>query len=247
MDVAKRFTDTEKWDDPWFTELPDRLKLFWLYICDKADLAGVWKVHKGLAETYLGGKVDLDAALIAFTPKRIEVFNDGERWRIKRFIEFQYGNLHENSPMFKAVSKCQALYPIDTLSIPYEYPTDTPLVRVKDMDEVRVKELMASFEVFWNAYPKKKAKKEALTAWKKISPDETLLKNMLDSIEIFKKSEDWIKQDGTFIPYPATWLNGARWKDEISLGVSSGRNSPSQNAKGASSQVGRGTWDEPNL
>jgi hypothetical protein len=40
---------------------------------------------------------------------------------------------------------------------------------------------------------------------------------MIDVIEAGKKSEDWIKSDGQFIPYPATWLNGKRWEDEIQI------------------------------
>jgi hypothetical protein len=28
--MAKRFTDSAKWDDPWFAELPSKYKLFYL-------------------------------------------------------------------------------------------------------------------------------------------------------------------------------------------------------------------------
>ena len=38
---------------------------------------------------------------------------------------------------------------------------------------------------------------------------------MIEAINKFKKTEDWKKEDGKFIPYPATWLNGGRWKAEI--------------------------------
>ena len=30
-----------------------------------------------------------------------------------------------------------------------------------------------------------------------------------------KKSKDWTKDGGQYIPYPATWLNGKRWQDEL--------------------------------
>ena len=39
---------------------------------------------------------------------------------------------------------------------------------------------------------------------------------MLKAIEAQKRTPDWFKQEGQFIPYPATWLNGKRWEDCIS-------------------------------
>jgi len=30
-----------------------------------------------------------------------------------------------------------------------------------------------------------------------------------------KNSDDWTRNDGQYIPYPATWLNGQRWEDEV--------------------------------
>jgi len=70
------------------------------------------------------------------------------------------------------------------------------------------------FEAFWKAYPKKKAKGKAEVAFKKINPDEQLLSTILDAIAKAKKSIDWQKEDGQFIQYPATWLNGRQWEDE---------------------------------
>ena len=44
---------------------------------------------------------------------------------------------------------------------------------------------------------------------------EKLLEEMLQAIEEQKKSNDWQKDNGQFIPYPYTWLNQGRWKDEV--------------------------------
>jgi hypothetical protein len=129
--MAKRFTDTEKWDDPWFTELPDRIKLFWIYICDKADLAGVWKVHKRLAEASLGGPVDLAEALALFGPKRIQVMAGGERWRVLKFVEFQYGKISSKNPLHKAVSKILEGYELDTPTQPLPSGPGGPQVKVR--------------------------------------------------------------------------------------------------------------------
>jgi len=71
-----------------------------------------------------------------------------------------------------------------------------------------------SFLEFWSAYPKKVSKPDALKAWKKINPDAELKEKILSSVELSKQSKDWIKENGEFIPYPATWLNKARWEDD---------------------------------
>ena len=71
------------------------------------------------------------------------------------------------------------------------------------------------FERFWAAYPKKVAKAAALKAWKSLSPDEGLLETILDALERQKKSDQWRRENGQFIPNPSTWINGKRWNDEL--------------------------------
>lgn len=71
------------------------------------------------------------------------------------------------------------------------------------------------FERFWETYPRRLAKKDAERAWKKIPAHK-----QMDVMEALRKHLTMWKQQGTekqFIPYPATWLNGARWEDEIEL------------------------------
>ena len=70
------------------------------------------------------------------------------------------------------------------------------------------------FERFWAAYPKKKSKGQARRAWDKLKPGSTMVDQMLLAIERAKQSEDWQKDGGQYIPYPATWLNAEGWEDE---------------------------------
>ncbi len=81
---------------------------------------------------------------------------------------------------------------------------------------------MVNFSIFWSAYPKKQAKGKAESAFKKLNPDETLMATIMSAIEKAKKSESWLKDNGKFIPHPATWLNGQRWEDEVTQGGSHG-------------------------
>lgn len=70
------------------------------------------------------------------------------------------------------------------------------------------------FDDFWLAYPKKVGKPEAMKAFAKLEPEQTLLDEMLHALSWQRESDGWRKDGGQFIPNPATWLNQARWTDE---------------------------------
>ena len=70
------------------------------------------------------------------------------------------------------------------------------------------------FDLFWEAYPKKKNKGSAEKWFKSHKPTKELVDTMLEKIEQQKNTRDWQKNDGQFIPYPSTWLNAKAWEDE---------------------------------
>ncbi len=74
--------------------------------------------------------------------------------------------------------------------------------------------LAASFERFWAAYPKKRNKGDALKAWRALKPNEELVTAILAAVERAKASVQWRKDEGQFIPYPASWLRARGWEDE---------------------------------
>ena len=76
---------------------------------------------------------------------------------------------------------------------------------------------MNDFDIFWKAYPKKVAKGDARKAWgqtERIRPD---IATLLDAIQAQMASDQWRKNEGQFIPYPATWLRQERWDDELKV------------------------------
>jgi len=75
--------------------------------------------------------------------------------------------------------------------------------------------VVSGFDLFWSAYPKKVGKKDAVKAWNKINPDESLVKAIIEGVERWKGTEQWNKDGGQFIPYPATFLRQERWNDEV--------------------------------
>lgn len=91
-------------------------------------------------------------------------------------------------------------------------PNATDIEEDKELD--KDKEDIYPFDDFWKAYPKKKAKEAARKAWNKLKPDETLGKEIIQAVTESAKTKDWLKENGKYIPYPATYLNGKRWEDE---------------------------------
>jgi hypothetical protein len=67
----------------------------------------------------------------------------------------------------------------------------------------------AAFDVFWETWPRKQGKAQALRAWAKIPLAE--YGPILAGLERWKRSEQWGRG---IIPHPGTWLNEKRWQDE---------------------------------
>jgi len=73
------------------------------------------------------------------------------------------------------------------------------------------------FDEFYALYPKKKAKKDALKAWKALNPNLELRQTIRQDIEARLRG-DWGKRDRfQYIPFPATYLRGQRWEDESEM------------------------------
>ena len=75
-------------------------------------------------------------------------------------------------------------------------------------------ELRERFDAFWATYPKKIGKDAAWRAWQKRRPDADLGVAILTAVERHKSWPQWLKDDGQYIPNPATWINQGRWQDE---------------------------------
>ncbi|MHB1326884.1 MAG: hypothetical protein ACYC2K_01660 [Gemmatimonadales bacterium] len=89
------------------------------------------------------------------------------------------------------------------------------LARSREERREEAEESNARFARFWAVYPKKAAKPKALKAWNRLCPSDGLASEILAAIESHKLSEQWVKDDGKFIPHPATWLNERRWEDGL--------------------------------
>jgi hypothetical protein len=95
--MAKRFTDTNKYKTAFFRSLPGPYKLLWDFLYHDCDHAGIWIVDFEIAQIRIG--VDMQVkepiALELFNKdeQRVISIDNGKKWFVPGFIEFQYGHL----------------------------------------------------------------------------------------------------------------------------------------------------------
>ena len=79
--MSMRLSDSDKWKNPWFRNLPGKIKLFFIYAIDVADDSGV---------------MHLDMPLISFTLKEEIQIED-----IKKYLSAQLIFLSEDKVIIK--------------------------------------------------------------------------------------------------------------------------------------------------
>ena len=75
---------------------------------------------------------------------------------------------------------------------------------------LRTKVLDDGFDEFWNFYPKKVGKEAARKSWSKLKLN---VDHVLSTLSWQKESDQWRRNDGQYIPNPATYLNQGRYSD----------------------------------
>ena len=154
--MAKRFTDTDKWKDEWYTELSTDYKVIWQYLLDTCDNAGIYKRNIKLLNYYCNTNVS-DKDILNVFKLRVTPISD-EKWIINKFCVFQYGAdflESKNKAVISVVNKLiennlyesstnRVLIPYlssnNTLSIPYQYPMDTPKEQEQEQEQVKEQE-----------------------------------------------------------------------------------------------------------
>jgi hypothetical protein len=71
------------------------------------------------------------------------------------------------------------------------------------------------FDPWYELYPRKVCRKDAQLAWKKLTPEQRFA--ALHALPIHVRYWHAAGTSKEFLPYPATWLNGERWTDELDM------------------------------
>jgi hypothetical protein len=148
--MAKRFTDTQKYQKPFFRGLRGPYKLLWDYLYHSCDNAGIWIVDFEIAQLYVGKDMPIGREdAIKIFKEKVVVFDGGKKWFIPSFIEFQYDVLMDqlnpnNNAHLSVIKKLKK----EGLWSPSQGALDKDKDKDIDKDQVKDKDQNPDFEEY---------------------------------------------------------------------------------------------------
>ena len=91
--MAKRFIDTELFNDKWFMSLKKDSKLFWIYLITSCNHAGIIEFNEPLIK-FQTGLNSLNTVIKELDNRLITLDND--YYFIPNFLEYRYNNLPDS-------------------------------------------------------------------------------------------------------------------------------------------------------
>lgn len=190
-------------------ELEPFARLLYIALWCEADKEGrmSWKPKTFKIRYFPADNFDIDALCDALVTRGLVCLYGESHAFIPSFKSHQHINPREKESVLPAPNE-ENLSRVSDASVTVDARAGRK--EGKERKGTRVDDADDDFDKFWLSYPRKVAKGDAEKAWKKHKPD---LNRCLAALDIAKRSPDWLKDGGQFIPYPATWLNGKRWED----------------------------------
>lgn len=137
--LAKRFTDTAKWDKAWFRKLSPPEKCVWMFLCDRCDHAGFWDIDMDALHFFVGTTWRIEDLTSTFGDKITLVGKD--KIFIPDFVEFQYGNLNPKNRVHNSIiQKAEKLLKKKGRSSPLKAPSNGAMEMDMEMDMEMEKE-----------------------------------------------------------------------------------------------------------
>jgi hypothetical protein len=129
--MAKRLTDTEKWNDDWYISLDNDYRIIWQWLLDNCNHAGICKRSMKLLNLMCNTRISEDDLVREMGGRLIVVDNN---WFIPKFLKFQYASLNSNRPVIISVVK--ELEKNNLISmIPESFGNDYKIIKDKDKDK----------------------------------------------------------------------------------------------------------------
>lgn len=87
--MAYRFTNTEKWNDSWFSGLKQFEKLLFIYLCDNCDIAGFIEINFNRWSADLGSSKETISGAIQGLSRGLIVSNSEDCIYVRNFLKHQ--------------------------------------------------------------------------------------------------------------------------------------------------------------
>ena len=129
--MAKRFTDTEKWNDDWYISLSNDYRIVWQWLLDNCNHAGICKRSIKLLNLMCNTDIS-EKELIDSMGGRVIVKENN--CFIPKFLKFQYANLHSERKVILSVVKELKKHDLIDL-IPVSFGNDYLIIKDKDKDK----------------------------------------------------------------------------------------------------------------
>ena len=129
--MAKRLTDTEKWNDDWYISLDNDYRIIWQWLLDNCNHAGICKRSMKLLNMMCNTNIT-EEQLVSMMSNRVIVLDNN--WFIPKFLKFQYTGLQSNKPVIVSVVKELEKYGYCN-HIPQSFGNDYLIIKDKDKDK----------------------------------------------------------------------------------------------------------------
>ena len=225
--MAKRFTDTDKWKKEWFQSLSPKMKCAWIYILDNCDHAGVWSINEKLLSFQVGQRITIKEILSHFGDKVRLIDN---KLIIDEFVSFQYGKLdpfknNVHASVFNILENLKNPTPHEGFTNPLRGDQDKDKDKEKDKDKDKDKDKekekdivtpqktkpQFDFVALYAKYPRKEGKSGGFRIFLrdvKTAEDFQSLDRALDRyIEMLRRE----KTEAQYIMHFSTFMG--RWRD----------------------------------
>lgn len=222
--AKNRMINTKFWSDTYISSVDPLEKLLFLYFITNqyTNICGIYEIP--IKQIALDTGIDRDSLEKVFLPRLAQAgkvyYIDGWVY-VKNFTKHQIYNDSVRQGIDRERNEIKPEVLAKISKIEQSAPSLPPPCGVLNLTKPNLtkpnadKMSESDFNSFWSAYPRHQSK--SLAHKKFLSLSKSLLPTILEAVEKQRKSEQWQKDNGKFIPYPTTWLNQQRWEDEQTI------------------------------
>jgi len=214
--MTKRFTESEKFRNPWYRKLSPKHKCIWEYLLAECSLAGIIDIDYEAMGFHIG--VQISEKDVSCIEEKLHKLPDG-KYLVKSFIPFQQGRLNKNNRAHKNIIKELKKY-----GIPYDIELKEYL-RGLEGASLTLQRGTSNSKGNSNSNSKGNSKRKN----EKISLEELTVDHIqdwliqkrvsgkyltIDEHELLEKFKDYCLSKGkTYKDYVAAYRNAFKWND----------------------------------